>query len=67
MPVYELQCLDCGEPFAHAVRANEYDDWESGGDQGDAMGVAVECPNCGSSRVVLALDAFDMLGRSRTF
>jgi putative FmdB family regulatory protein len=45
MPIYEYQCLECGEKFEKLVRSI-------------SASVAIECPKCGGRKVEKLLSAF---------
>lgn len=45
MPMYEFDCLDCGEPFEELVRSAT-----AAGD--------VNCPSCGSAKIKKKLSTF---------
>jgi putative FmdB family regulatory protein len=45
MPIYEYQCLECGEKFEKLVRSTN-------------SSAGIECPKCGGQKVEKLLSAF---------
>jgi len=50
MPIYEYECLDCGDKFEKFVQSMKADP------------KGIECPNCGSHNIQKALSLFGVRG-----
>jgi predicted nucleic acid-binding Zn ribbon protein len=63
MPVYDFQCRDCGHSFERSMHVDEYERvYEARRDDGASL----QCPTCGSERVMLTIAMFEVQTPSKT-